>query len=200
MRFELFVHNSYWCICRRRLYSRNIFGSRTQCNPIANRSMGNPKAFTVPCLLNIRKTCDPKIGRKENGSYWFTECRFFSRDPFISMIYLIPAWIRNHMPSKVCDEITQPFPNFNGWTVEFWEWISNFITFFIIVVITYPHWILFNSIFSPRVLKHLVVQYWSVLDISFGHYVVAGLRLRYPPTRRSKGIATGGPYHFLDKR
>ena len=28
------------------------------------------------------------------------------------------------MPSKVWDEITYPFPNFNGATVEVWEWIS----------------------------------------------------------------------------
>ena len=31
---------------------------------------------------------------------------------------LIPAWISNHMPSKVWDEITYPFLNFNGVTVE----------------------------------------------------------------------------------
>ena len=31
------------------------------------------------------------------------------------------------MPSKVCDNITYPFPNFNGATVEVWEWICNFI-------------------------------------------------------------------------
>ena len=31
---------------------------------------------------------------------------------------LIPAWISNHMPSKVWDEITYPFLNFNGATVE----------------------------------------------------------------------------------
>ena len=27
-------------------------------------------------------------------------------------------------------EITYPFPNFNGTTVEVWEWISNFIPYF----------------------------------------------------------------------
>ena len=27
-------------------------------------------------------------------------------------------------------EITYPFPNFNGRTVEAWEWISNFIPHF----------------------------------------------------------------------
>ena len=31
---------------------------------------------------------------------------------------LIPAWISNYMPGKVCDEITYPFLNFNGCTVE----------------------------------------------------------------------------------
>ena len=38
------------------------------------------------------------------------------------------------------DEITYPFPNFNGCTVEAWEWISNFIPHFIVDVITYPCW------------------------------------------------------------
>ena len=40
---------------------------------------------------------------------------------------LIPAWISNHMPRKVWAEITYPFQNFNGCTVEFWELITNFI-------------------------------------------------------------------------
>ena len=51
---------------------------------------------------------------------------------------LLPAWINNYLRSKVCDEITYPFPNFNGATVEVWKWISNFIPCFIIDVITYP--------------------------------------------------------------
>ena len=31
---------------------------------------------------------------------------------------LIPAWISNYMPGKVWGEITYPFLNFNGCTVE----------------------------------------------------------------------------------
>ena len=42
------------------------------------------------------------------------------------------------MPSKIWDEITHPFLNFNGWTVEVWKWISDFISYFIMDVITYP--------------------------------------------------------------
>ena len=44
---------------------------------------------------------------------------------------LIPAWISNYIHYKVWDEITYPFPNFNGVTVEVWEWISNFIPCFL---------------------------------------------------------------------
>ena len=45
------------------------------------------------------------------------------------------------MPSKVWDEITHPFPDFNGATVEVWEWMIIFIPQFIMTVITYdPYW------------------------------------------------------------
>ena len=52
----------------------------------------------------------------------------------------IPALINNHMPSKVGDEMTYPFPNFNGAAVEGWESISNFIPHIMMDVITYPSW------------------------------------------------------------
>ena len=38
---------------------------------------------------------------------------------FTNMVQLkIPAWISNYMTRKVWDEITYPFLNFNGCTVE----------------------------------------------------------------------------------
>ena len=43
------------------------------------------------------------------------------------------------MPRKVEDEITYQFPNFSGYTVEVWEWISNLVPYIIIDVITYPN-------------------------------------------------------------
>ena len=54
---------------------------------------------------------------------------------------LIPAWISNYIHYEVQDEITYPFPNFNGAVVEVWEWISNFIPHLTGLVITYPCWI-----------------------------------------------------------
>ena len=44
------------------------------------------------------------------------------------------------MLSKVWDEITYPFPNFNGATVEVWEWINDVISHSMIDVITYLCW------------------------------------------------------------
>ena len=44
------------------------------------------------------------------------------------------------MPSKVSDEIAYSFPNFNGATVEVWEWISNLIPNFVLHVITDSRW------------------------------------------------------------
>ena len=55
----------------------------------------------------------------------------------LTWLTLIAAWISNHMPSKVWDEITYQFPNFNGYTVEVWEWISNFTTHVIITACDY---------------------------------------------------------------
>ena len=48
---------------------------------------------------------------------------------------LIHAWM-----SKLWGEITYPSPNFNGCTVEVWEWISNFIPQLLIDASTYPCW------------------------------------------------------------
>ena len=46
------------------------------------------------------------------------------------------------MLSEVWDEITYlfEFPNFNGATVEVWEWMSNFIPLFIMDVIINSCW------------------------------------------------------------
>ena len=56
------------------------------------------------------------------------------------VLTLIPTWISNHILSNVWDEITYRFSNFNGATVEVWEWICNFIPLFMMDVITCPRW------------------------------------------------------------
>ena len=67
-------------------------------------------------------------------------CLAISRSTFYQHgLTLIPARISNHMPSKVWDKITYPLPNFNGCTIEVWEWICSFIQH-ILDVVPYPCW------------------------------------------------------------
>ena len=53
---------------------------------------------------------------------------------------LIPGWISNYIFWIVLDEITYPFPNINGATVEVWEWVTNFTQHFTMDAITYAFW------------------------------------------------------------
>ena len=49
-----------------------------------------------------------------------TPCLFY----FCDESTLILVCIRNHMTSKMWDEITNLFPNFHGSTAVIWEWIE----------------------------------------------------------------------------
>ena len=53
---------------------------------------------------------------------------------YLHGLILIPSWITNLMPSKVCDEITYPSLYFSC------EWISDWILHFIMDIITYSYW------------------------------------------------------------
>ena len=55
-------------------------------------------------------------------------------------IELILSWIGNHIHNRMRDEIIYSFWNINSATDEVSEWIGNFISDFIIYVITYPCW------------------------------------------------------------
>ena len=79
---------------------------------------------------------------------------------------LITAWISNHMHSKLCDEIACPFPSFNGWTVEVFEWISNFTPNFIVDVITYTCWDFYVYCWNHHfvVIDRCMISYCKLLD------------------------------------
>ena len=63
------------------------------------------------------------------------------------------------MLNKVWNDITYPFPDFNGATVEVWEWISNFISHFIMDVITYPCWDYSQGVCSCTPHPHIPLQW-----------------------------------------
>ena len=52
----------------------------------------------------------------------------------------LAMWVSNYINYKVWGEIIHPFPNFKGYSVEVWGWISNGILHFMMSVITYPCW------------------------------------------------------------
>ena len=72
---------------------------------------------------------------------------------------LITAWISIHMSNKVWGEITYSFSNSTGYTVE---WINNFISYFMMDVITYP-----CLDYSWYPMKYDWYQY---LDVLLGHW------------------------------
>ena len=111
---------------------------------------------------------------------------------------LIPAWISRHIHWNVRDEITYLFPNFNGCTVEVWEWMSNFIPNFTVHVITYPlglevsyvssgEWLLWvhcliNTLQVPSV---AIITLW----LSHHHAVIIGLLSRnHRPCYKDVGL------------
>ena len=67
---------------------------------------------------------------------------------------LIPAWISNHTYHWMWDEITYPFPNFNGATVEVWEWVSNFC------IVEVWEWV---SNFIPHLIMGVITYPWLFL-------------------------------------
>ena len=57
--------------------------------------------------------------------------------PYQHGINWTPAWVNNHTPSKCEMVLLFNFPIFNGDTVEDWIWTSNFISHYIVDIITY---------------------------------------------------------------
>ena len=91
-----------------------------------------------------QKPCQP--GRGLDTSWRLCDvivvCVCILQGPILLTCFnLIPVWICDYIHYKSWDEITYPFPNFNGATVEVWEWVSNFISRFTRHVITYPYWV-----------------------------------------------------------
>ena len=87
-----------------------------------------------------------------------------TRGPFHQHgLTLIPAWLSNHMLSKICDEVTYSFPNFNSCIVDVWECISNFTPHFMMDVITYPccQWILLIKDLWCRALMFSLLTVWT---------------------------------------
>ena len=62
------------------------------------------------------------------------------------------------MPSNVRDEITYPFLNSNGATVEVWEWISNCTPHSTMDMIIYPGWDSYFNICTMRIFEFVLLS------------------------------------------
>ena len=86
----------------------------------------NMEAFTSLLFLfkHVKKNYEVPLCKRT-----FLYCIFFLPVDLSVQGPLLLTWINfdPRIPSKVWDEITYPFPNFNGAMVEVWECISNFI-------------------------------------------------------------------------
>ena len=94
-----------------------------------------------------------KIANVENICH-IPKCLLNGLDP-------ITAWIDNHTPSKLWDEITYPFTDIKGWTVEIWEGISNF-TFILIHSQTSKAWTveIWEGISNFTFIRYLTYPCW----------------------------------------
>ena len=68
---------------------------------------------------------------------WSSLNHYYQVPRSLTWITFNPLWI-SHSPIIVWDEITYPFPNFNGCILELWQWKSNFILHLSGHAITYP--------------------------------------------------------------
>ena len=91
-----------------------------------------PKVVHLQPWSQITKLPYTNNTNRSNLTYLNKICPFYSHG-----LTLIPAWISNHMPSKILVKITYPFSNFYGVTFEVWECISKVTPHFRTCIITY---------------------------------------------------------------
>ena len=106
-----------------------------------------------PCIFS-RHCCNPSLDVDlSNKAY---RC-FYPGPLFLIWINFISSMGKWLHPLSCVGEVTNPFPNFNGATVEVWEWISNFI----------PHFIRHDKWCHPTL--YWASDYLSMLGLKLNH-------------------------------
>ena len=91
----------------------------------------SPNTYQTIIYINTREGWKPQTTQQLCNNFWsgslhgqterdeLIHCDLVTFGPFyLHDLTLIPAWISNYMPGRVWGEITYPFLNFNGATVE----------------------------------------------------------------------------------
>ena len=89
--------------------------------------------------VSFRNTATEMPDKLQNNQTFFSPHMYATapRSPLIQTSIL--AWISNHMPSKVWDEISYPFAYIKC-RFDIGAWVSNFTPLFLMDVIIYPCW------------------------------------------------------------
>ena len=113
-------------------YGFHIFAASRACH---NR-MCTVESYVLPVKWlefgNLAPSCGRSCSRSRvkylpSIGLQIIQSPFGSQLAVSSLVLIISAWISNYIHYDMWDEITYPFPNSNGATVEVWEWISYFI-------------------------------------------------------------------------
>ena len=130
-------------ICNHNEISMDIYQPNIGKNPWKNVRI-DPH-FLLPRGVTLRDIVMAKLleisSRGRQGTVyttWAIPCSSDTRAPLPTWINSHPS-IGNYIHYKGWDKLTYPFPNFNGATVEVWEWISNFFSYLTGHVIAYPY-------------------------------------------------------------
>ena len=112
----------------------------------------------------------------------------------------ITARRSNHMQSKVWDKITNPSPNFNGYTVEVWEWISDFIPHFMMDIIIYPCWdnswtiyVRNRDLWQLRQSYEKIIVLFGYISLDIYAYVICLVSSQFHPYTSGVGV-TKAPF------
>ena len=88
--------------------------------------------------LSHECSCNCTKFKENHSDYLFSETLWYLF--YKHWLTLNSVWKSNSTIYEAWNEITYPYSNFNGYTVEDSEWISNVIPYFNQQVITYPYW------------------------------------------------------------
>ena len=114
------------------LSDKNVFTTLVRTSPPFTK-MGN-------AIIEVSASFQLKYSKKYAHDWNFVVICCNITPPSDHGLTLTPAWVFYYIYYDMWDEMTYPFPNFNGYTVEVWEWISIFIPHFAGHVITYSCW------------------------------------------------------------
>ena len=130
------VNTGWWEIDSHRCYSQVKIACAPICTCKDNGRIWHHNASSLDVRYQLwwrhnaksQKTVFGDNGKMSDRCHFVTRANHWQITSLVTRILnLIPAWICNPIPYKVRDEITCPFLNFNGCTVDVWEWTSNFI-------------------------------------------------------------------------